>query len=142
MKRSWRILFVLLAVALVAAACGDDDDAGSGAATATSLAPEDVQAPAAAVAAGLQRIDGIVQQAAAAVGTDDATARSLSDQVEPIWFTIEGTVKANDTEVYLGFEDSFASLAGAAEKGDVDRATKAASAVQQAVADYVAKHPA
>jgi hypothetical protein len=141
MKRTSRLLFVVLALAVLGAACGDDDDSGGGATT-TSVTPEDVRAPAAAVTAGLQQIDGIVQQAAAAVGTDQAQAKALSDQIEPIWFTIEGTIKANDQDVYLTFEDAFASLAGAAEKDDAARATKAAADVKQAVADYIAKHPA
>jgi hypothetical protein len=141
MKRSRRLLLVVvLALAVLGTACGDDDDDGGGATT-TSVAPEDVQAPAAAVAAGLQKIDGIVQQAAAAVGTDQDAAKELSDQIEPIWFTIEGTVKANDQDVYLTFEDAFASLAGAAEKADTARATKAAADVKQAVTDYLAKYP-
>jgi len=143
MNRSTRILLAVLAlVALGAAACGDDDDDTAGGATATSVAPEDVKASDEVVAAGLQKIDGIVQQAAAVVGSDDAAAKALSDQIEPIWFTVEGTVKANDQEIYLTFEDSFAALAGAAQKGDTARATKAAADVKQAVTTYLAAHPA
>ncbi len=142
MKRSRRFLLVVLALAVLSAACGDDDDDSPGGATATSVVPEDVRASAVDVVAGLQKIDGIVQQAAAAVGPDQAQAKSLSDQIEPIWFTIEGTIKANDQDVYLTFEDAFAALAGAADKNDTARATTAAANVKQAVTDYVAKYPA
>jgi hypothetical protein len=143
MNRSTRILLAVLAlVALGAAACGDDDDDTGGGATATSAAPEDLRATDDVVAAGLQQIDGLVQQASAVVGSDKAAAQALSDQIEPVWQKVEGTVKANDQEIYLTFEDSFAALAGAAEKADTARAAKAAADVKQAVATYLAAHPA
>jgi hypothetical protein len=143
MKRSARLLLVVLALALamVAVACGDDDDTSAASATTATPAPEDLRAPADQVAAGLQQIEGIAQQAAAAVGTDQGQAKELADSIEPIWFTIEGTIKANDTNVYLDFEDAFASLSGAAEKGDTARAATAAAEVEQSVADYLAKYP-
>jgi hypothetical protein len=136
------LLLIVLALAVLGAACGDDDDDSGSAATPTSAAPEDLRAPAAAVTAGLQQIDGIVQQAAAAVGSDKSAAKASSEQIEPIWETIEGTIKANDQEAYLTFEDAFAALEGAADKDDTARATKAAADVKQAVADYTAKYPA
>ena len=147
MLRWTRLLLVVLAVAALGAACGgDDDDAGGGGATDTATtaapAPEDLRPPASEVSAGLQQIDGIVQQAAAAVGTDQDQATELAGSVTPIWFSIEGTIKANDVDTYLNFEDAFAGLNGAAQKGDTARAATIATNVSQYIADYLAKYPA
>jgi hypothetical protein len=94
------------------------------------------------VTAGLQKIDGIVRQAAAAVATDRDQAKELAESIESEWEPIEGTIKANDQDAYITFEDSFAALEGAAEKGDAARATEVAGTVTKAVADYVARFPA
>ena len=99
------------------------------------------KAPAAAVTAGLKQIQDITGQLAQAVGTDKAKAKDLNEQIEPVWQQIEGTIKSNDAESYLTFEDNFAMLGKAVENGDTAKAQQAATAVAATVATYLAKYP-
>lgn len=129
-----RLAVVVAVLALFAGACSKDDKK-------TTSAPEDMRATAAEVTAGLRKIDGIAKDVAAQAGTDKAKAVSTDAQIEPLWAMIEGTVKANDKEAYLGFEDNFALLADAAKSGDGARAAKGSAGVSKAVTDYLARYP-
>jgi hypothetical protein len=142
---------VALGLALGACSSGDNKKVTSNsgasasaspeASDSASAAPEDLRAPDAQVAAGLKQIQDISAEAAKAVGSDQAKAQQLSDEIEPVWSTIEGTVKANDVESYLTFEDSFAALKNAAESGDTSKAQDASTAIAATVATYLAKYP-
>jgi hypothetical protein len=134
---------VVMALGLSLAACGDDDDgAASGGGSATT-APEELRASDADVATGLQKIDDLVGQVASAVADgDDEAAVDANEQIEPTWFEIEGTIKANDQDVYLAFEDSFATLGRAVDDADPDGAQTAADTVSDTVTAYLADHPA
>ena len=135
-------LLVLLALAFVGTACGGDDDS-SGATTTTTAAPEDTRASDADVAAGLRTITGIGDDVAAALKAGDATkAKALVEKIEPAWQAIEGTIKANDQEVYLSFEDAFAAIGLAAKDGDADKATAVAGDIRTAADAYLEAHPA
>ena len=137
-----RPLIVLLAIGALVGACSSSGDSSGDASDAvTTLAPEDVKAPAAAVTKGLNEIKGFADEVAATAGTDKAAAQAASDKIEPVWMTIEGTVKSNDEEIYLTFEDSFTTLANAADSGDAASAKTAAADVTNAVQDYLAKYP-
>src|SRR5262249_36993935 len=96
----------------------------SSATDATSGAPEDQRTSAAAVAAGLRNIQVIAGQIARTAASDKGKAMELSAQIEPRWQPIEGTVKANDQDAYLAFEDAFALLEIAAKDGDGAKAAK------------------
>jgi hypothetical protein len=133
----------VLALGLSLAACGDDDDdaATDGAAT-EETAPEDVRASDAEVATGLQQIDGLVDEVASAVADgDDDAAVDANEQIEPAWFGVEGTIKANDEDVYITFEDNFATLGMAVDDGDAEAARTAADTVSETVSAYLADHP-
>ena len=134
---SRRFAFSLLALSpfVGVAACGDSSQ------ETPATAPEDLRASPATVAAGLKQIDMTATAVARAAGTDTKTAKQLDAQIEPVWMTIEGTVKANDSNAYLTFEDSFASLETAAASGDSTKAQAGATAVSQAVAAYLVKYP-
>src|SRR5262245_50660943 len=104
---------MVVALGMSLAACGDDDDdgaaAGSGSET-DQTPPEDVRVSDAEVATGLQTIDDLVDQAATAVAVadgDEQAATDADDQIEPTWQGVEGTVKANDEDIYITFEDNF-----------------------------------
>lgn len=112
---------------------GSSSESPSPSATA-SVAPEDLRAPAAEVALGLKALDELTAQIAAA---PDAAGKALSEGIEPIWMPIEGTIKANDPDAYLTFEDAFALL----ESGDQAKAKKGADAVASASKAYLAKYP-
>jgi hypothetical protein len=154
-RRFTRSLLVLLAVVGLVAGCGDDDDdstaAGDGTSTTSStasgntsstIAPEDVRAPADEVAKGLDNIDGIAHAIADAVKDDDDSAATLIRRIEPIWQDIEGTIKANDEDAYLTFEDSFAALGLAVDDMDGGKAADAADDITAAVKAYLEAYPA
>ena len=136
------VLAAVAALTVMAGACSSSDKGSAPTSTASSsAAPEDVRAPDAQVAAGLGQIKTIANQVAQLTATDKATAKQVDDQIEPAWQQIEGTVKANDPDTYLTFEDSFADLEQAVDSGDAAKAQQTASTVSATVDAYVAKHP-
>jgi hypothetical protein len=136
-----------IALALVAGACSSDDKTTStqsaiaGSSEDESKAPEEVRAAATEVTAGLMQIRDTTARIAQAVGSDKAKAEELNDQIEPVWELVEGTVKANDSDAYITFEDSFAELKKAIENGDSAKAQRAVTTVATTVTAYVGKYP-
>jgi hypothetical protein len=135
----WRTAAVVLALTTAGTACGSGG--GSGSAKESNTAPEAHQAPAAQVTAGLGAIGGIVQQVSMAAGTDAKTAKQLNSGVEPAWQQIEGTIRSNDTNLYLRFEDDFAALTKAAGAGDGAKAQQVTADIADATKAYLAKYP-
>ena len=93
------------------------------------------------VATGLEKIEGIAASSAAAVGKDGGKAEELHGDIEPVWETIEGTVRANDSSTYVALEDSFTLLRIAAKGADPAKASKASEDLSSAVKNYLAAHP-
>ena len=89
----------------------------------------------------MTQIGGITAQAAQAVPSDKAKAQDASEQIEPVWQHVEGTVKANDPDAYITFEDSFAALEKAVDDGDAAKAQEAATTVATTVTAYLEKYP-
>ena len=143
MNRVVRALVLMVGVSLLAAACSDakKTDTSVGGALSTAAAPEDLRASAADVASGLQKIESTAKQIASTAGTDKTKAKELAGELEPVWKTIEGTVKANDPDSYIAFEDAFALLETAADDGDGTKAQQGAGSVSSTVASYLAKYP-
>lgn len=142
--RTWGLVLVAIGtVGLVG--CSSDTPAPSATPTPTSVSPsgspEDQRTTAAAVAAGMRTIEQIAKDVAAAAGTDQARATSLTEQIEPAWQPIEGTVKQNDQDTYLAMEDGFAVLENAAETGDAAGAANGAATISRTVQSYLAKYP-
>ena len=135
----WRIVAVLLALAAAGVACGSGG--GKDNAKESNDAPEAHQAPAAQVTAGLGKIGGIAAQVTLAAGADAKSAKQLNEGIEPAWQQIEGTVRANDKDLYIRFEDDFAALSKAASDGDSAKAQQAAADIASAVKAYLAKYP-
>lgn len=113
----------------------------AGSASGGSGSPEDQRTSAQSVAGGLRGIQGVAGQVAALAGSDKTRATQLDEQIEPQWRQIEGTVKANDQNAYLSFEDAFAALEDAAKAGDGAKATQASGAVGAASGQYLARYP-
>jgi hypothetical protein len=133
-----------LVLAMALPACGGGSRGGSAAdqgSSQASVAPEEHRASAAEVTAGLKRLDGLAQQVAGLVGTDQAKAVEVHKQIEPQWEQVEGTIKANDQNAYLSFEDSLAVLGSAVRGGDAAGAAKGAADVSAAVARYLTAYP-
>lgn len=135
----WRVAAVLLALSTVGAACGSGG--GSGSAKESKEAPEAHQAPAAQVAAGLHGIGDLANRISDAAATDAKAAKTLDDGIEPAWNQIEGTVRTNDQDLYLRFEDDFAALSKAASAGDGAKARQTASDIADAIKTYLGKFP-
>ena len=133
----WRTSAVLVALTIAGVACGS----GGGKDKESNDAPESHQAPAAQVTAGLGKIGGIVGQISATAGTDPKSAKALDGGIEPAWQQIEGTVRTNDKDLYIRFEDDFAALSKAASAGDGAKAQQSAADVADAVKTYLARYP-
>lgn len=145
MLRSTRILAAALGLtALAGGACSASKSAPPppSQTSTSSQAPEEKRATAAEVATGLRTIDDTAKGVASKAAGDKAGAQALDTQIEPVWKTIEGTVKANSQDGYATFEDSFQLLESAANAGDATKAGTASTAISKAVAGYLAKYPA
>jgi hypothetical protein len=105
-------------------------------------AAEGGTATAAQVAAGLKLIGDIAADAAKAAQRDKEKATQIADGIEDVWKNIEDTVRGNDKDAYIAFEDAFEGLGTAAKAGDAAKATKASDTVAAAVKAYLAKYPA
>ena len=135
--RSVRVAAVVLVGLVALGACSSS----SKAAAPTDTAPEQVTTTAAAVAAGLTQIKSIAAEIATESGGDQAAAKETDAKIEPIWMTIEGTVKANNPDTYLAFEDAFSALETAADTGDAAKGADGSSRVSTAVDSYLAAYP-
>ena len=136
----WRVVALGLALAAAGTACGGGGG-GQDSAKGSTQAPEDVHAPAVQVTAGLGTIGGIVGRVGVAAGTDAKSAKELNASIEPEWQKIEGTIRANDKDTYIRFEDDFAALGKAAAAGDGAKAQQTAADVADAIKAYLAKFP-
>jgi hypothetical protein len=133
----WRgLAVVLLALTVGGAACGGDKEK-----KATEPDRYEVRASAKDVATGLGQIEALTNQVALAVSADAKAAKTQAEGIEKIWEPIEGTIRANDKDSYIRFEDDFAALEKAADAADSTKAQTAAKDVSDAVKAYLAKYP-
>jgi hypothetical protein len=116
------------------AACGGSDEKTSPAG-ADAPPPESRIAPAAEVSIGLKRLTRVADDVAGA--HDPAQAKTAAALLEPIWMRIEGTVRRNDPDAYIGFEDNLALL----QSGDTAKAKDGARKMSAAVSAYLSKYP-
>jgi len=126
---------VLVSMIFTGACSSDDGGDGS-----TTTAPEQKVSSDADVAAGLAKMQIKVSELLAA-GPDTEKAAKADDALEPIWQTIEGTIKKNEPDIYVDIEDSMALLSAGVE-GDEDKGSQGAKDIVAAMNDYLAKHPA
>ncbi|MCU1496289.1 MAG: hypothetical protein JWM47_242 [Acidimicrobiales bacterium] len=129
----------MLVLAMGIAGCSGDGGSDAGSTKAT--APEDVRTSDAKVAAGLAKINATAVEIAAAAALDKGEAVKLTEDIEPSWQPIEGTIKANDADTYLAFEDAFAVIEKAAEDGDAGAASGAVTDIAAASASYLKAYP-
>jgi hypothetical protein len=126
-----------LVLGLGATACSSDKEEK----TAPTTAPESRRTSDTEVRAGLVKLNATAVTIAASAAVDKDKAKSLVDDIEPTWQPIEGTIKANDQDTYLKFEDSFAVLEDAAKSGNAAKAAGAVKDMATGSAAYLAKHP-
>lgn len=128
-RRRLPLLLAAVVVALVVIPA-----AGSGAAEGGNASAHDV-------AEGLKKIQSIAVDAAAYSGKDKAKSAQFADSIEGVWKPIEDTVRGNEKNSYIIFENAFESLGAAAKAGDATKAGRAANQVSTAVRGYLASHP-
>jgi hypothetical protein len=126
-------------VALLAlTACGSDSDSNGSEPAVTS--PEDHIADDATVTAGLDRMGRTAAEIQAKVGLgteiDDA-----QDQLEVDWQQIEGTVRQNEPDMYLEFEEDLGAIGKAAADADAAATGKSIGDLATVTASYLVKHP-
>jgi hypothetical protein len=138
--RNSKVLVVLVAAAALVTlgACSSDDSTstagGTTTASPTGTTPEDLRTTDAAVAQGMNDINKLAADIAAAPA---AQGKTLSDGIEPLWQPIEGTVQENSQETYDAYEGAFTLL----ESGDVTKAQEGAKAVDEATTAYLEQFP-
>ena len=134
--RTSRIATGLVAAAALVAlvGCGTSSTSDSTSASPSSSKPEDQRTSDAAVAAGMNDINALAAEIAAAPA---AQGKTLSEGIEPLWQPIEGTVQENSQETYDAYEGAFTLL----ESGDVTKAQEGAKAVNEATEAYLAEFP-
>jgi hypothetical protein len=142
-RRIFGVGLVAGALVLGTSACGSksDDKEPAVGTEHGNLAPEDVRAPDAEVADGLGKLKDITNDIGSSASSDNNHAKDLQGQIEPIWESIEGTIKANDSNAYLTFEDQFAVIGKAVEQKDDSSAKTAAALVAKTADAYLAAHP-
>ena len=149
-------MFVTGALALPVGlvACGSDSDSastterpsaseGTGAASSDEddeSAEDHPVVPDSEVTAGLAELQTMGAAVVAAANAGTASTADV-DAMFDKWATFEGTIKQNEVDLYLTMEDSLAGLRAAAEKNDGPAATTAMTALSDAAAAYLAKHP-
>ena len=131
----------LLLVPIGLAACGGDDDSG-GAPITTSAdedeSPENVIVSDQDVATGLA--ETAAKMTALAAAPESATDEGVQDVYE-LWEGYEGTVKRNEPDMYLNFEDVLGSFKKGAESGDAVAMQSAITEFGKQTATYLAAHP-
>jgi len=137
--RNSRLAAGLVAAAALVALVGCSSDSttstsDTASVSATGTAPEDQRTTDAAVAEGMNAINDLAAQIAAAPA---AQGKTLSDGIEPLWMPIEGTVQENSQETYDAYEGAFTLL----ESGDVTKAQEGAKAVDDATKAYLEQFP-
>jgi hypothetical protein len=138
MRNSKVLAGLVAAAALVTlVACSSDSTSttsDTASASATDTKPEDQRTTDAAVAQGMNDINKLAAEIAAAPA---AQGKTLSEGIEPLWQPIEGTVQANSQETYDAYEGAFTLL----ESGDVTKAQEGAKAVDTATKAYLEQYP-
>ncbi len=145
-RRSGAVLVAaLLAAVLAVAGCGgggsDGGDSGGGGGATRTTTPEERIVPDSEVTAGLATLQRQAEEAESLVATDPAAAEKAAGAAHETWEGIEGTIKKNETDMYLRFEDALSDLNLGAQKGDVEQAQRGARDLRETASDYLAAHP-
>ena len=107
-----------------------------------SDAAETAKPTAAQVADGLKTVQHHAEEVVEYAGTDKAKAQKEWDEAHETWEGIEDTIRDNDKDAYVAFEDALEGLSAAAKAGDAKKAAEEAGALAKATTAYLAKYPA
>ena len=126
----------LLALALVLGGCSSGGSDSSSSST-TEPGPEEVLVSSAVVASGL----GDIKRLAAEATADPFSGGRVGEDIENAWKGIEGTVKQNDPDAYLVFEEGIDGIQQAAKDRSTAKITSNAASITTSVDSYLAAHP-
>jgi hypothetical protein len=134
-----KIAGVATAAALLGLAVGCSDNGGSSETRTTR--PEDRRVSDAEVTTGLAQLQTQVDQTASSAGSDAAAAKTQAETAFETWERIEGTIKRNEQDLYLRFEDALSDVRTGARDGDAAKAQRGAEDVKTISGEYLASHP-
>jgi hypothetical protein len=116
------------------AACGGDDSNSA----ATTTEETHAVVPDAAVTKGLAATQQLLADIQSGKEPDKTKA---FDDVEAGWSSYEGTIKQNEVNMYLDFEDALAAFQKAFKANNTADATTASTKFATTAQSYLAKHP-
>jgi len=116
-----------------AAACGGDDKEETETTEETHAVVPDAQ-----VTAGLAATQQLLADIQAGKQPDKTKA---FDDVEAGWASYEGTIKQNEVNMYLDFEDALAAFQKAIKANNTADASTAATKFATTAQSYLSKHP-
>lgn len=127
----------LLALALVLGGCSSGGSDSESSSTTKVTVPEDVIVSDAVVATGMAELKRLAAEAT----SDPDRAEGAGEDIEDAWKGIEGTVKKNDPDAYLTFEEGIDGLQDAAADGNTAKVQSSADTIASSVDSYRASHP-
>lgn len=130
----------MLMTTMAVDACSSDGKSASASSTPTTTAPEQKISTDAEVASGLSQLQTLVDDLETA-GPNTQKAAAARDAMTPVWLDIEGTIKANEPDIYIDIEDSLALLSASVE-GDEEKGAVGVADIRASFADYLSQHPA
>jgi len=137
----------LIAVLGLTGACSSSSkDDGSAAVTtpagsSDTTSPEDVIVPDAQVTAGIADIDDQIALVLTTLSTDQAKAKTQVDAVYDTWYSIEGTIKENSSDLYLDMEDGLGAVKNGVDQNDATKAKKGSTDFSAAASKYLQEWP-
>jgi len=119
--------------------CGGASE--SAAPTTTAAAPTYSVVPAEEVTAGLAEVQRIAGTLEATRAKDEAAARVDLERMYERWYEFEGTVRANDKDLYLQMEDGLGSIKIGVQENRPDRIVSGIADLAAGVTAYRAANP-
>ncbi len=102
-------------------ACGDS--AATSAPTSSTVSPSYSIVPPAKVSAGLAEVQRMAAALQATLATDQKAATADLEKMYTTWYEFEGTIRANDKDLYLQMEDGLGSIKLGVQENRPDRIT-------------------
>jgi hypothetical protein len=76
-----------------------------------------------------------------ALASDQAKARTQVDAVYDTWYSIEGTIKQNSSDLYLDMEDGLGAVKNGVDQNDAAKAKKGSTDFSAAASKYLQEWP-
>jgi hypothetical protein len=135
-RQRWTVLPIVAALAIGLAACGSDG--GSATSTSTTEGSDYTIVPDAEVTAGLAAIQTLGRGLAAT--PDGDAGRTIVDRMYGRWFRFEGTIRAENRDLYLQMEDGLSGMKLGVEDGKPKRITSGLAEFIAGAEAYQAAH--